>query len=42
MRLGAWKCALSEGSLVEKIYQQKEIEERHRHRYEFNDAYKIN
>ena len=40
MRLGAWKCVLSEGSLVEKIYQKKEIDERHRHRYEFNDAYK--
>ena len=40
MRLGAWKCALTENSLVAKVYQAKEIEERHRHRYEFNDAYR--
>ena len=40
MRLGAWKCALKEGSLVHTVYGDTEIEERHRHRYEFNDAYK--
>ena len=40
MRLGAWKCALTNDSLVAKVYQAKEIEERHRHRYEFNDAYR--
>ena len=38
MRLGAWKCALTKGSLAETIYGENEIEERHRHRYEFNDA----
>ncbi|QYJ68142.1 CTP synthase [Flavobacterium litorale] len=40
MRLGAWKCSLQEGSLASKIYASSEIEERHRHRYEFNSAYK--
>ena len=40
MRLGAWKCALIKGSLAETIYGENEIEERHRHRYEFNDAYR--
>ncbi len=40
MRLGAWKCTLKEGSLVHSIYGNTLIEERHRHRYEFNDEYK--
>ena len=40
MRLGAWKCTLEEGSLASKIYGVSEIEERHRHRYEFNSEYK--
>lgn len=41
MRLGAWDCKLVNGSLVQKIYGgAKEIKERHRHRYEFNNAYK--
>ncbi|WP_318344646.1 CTP synthase [Flagellimonas baculiformis] len=40
MRLGAWDCYLKEGSLVEKVYGSKEIAERHRHRFEFNNAYK--
>ena len=39
MRLGAWKCQLTENSLVHKIYGKSEILERHRHRYEFNNAY---
>jgi CTP synthase len=40
MRLGAWKCNLTEGTLASSIYQgQNEILERHRHRYEFNGAY---
>ena len=39
MRLGAYKCRLAEGSLARKIYGTDEIAERHRHRYEFNDAY---
>ncbi|GGB73825.1 CTP synthase [Flavobacterium suaedae] len=40
MRLGSWKCSLEEGSLASKIYGVSEIEERHRHRYEFNSEYK--
>ncbi|KAB5485707.1 CTP synthase [Flagellimonas hadalis] len=40
MRLGAWDCHLKENSLVEKVYGSADIAERHRHRYEFNNAYK--
>jgi CTP synthase len=40
MRLGAWKCALKEGSLAQQIYGKSEISERHRHRYEYNGSYK--
>lgn len=40
MRLGSWKCDLAEGSLAAKIYASSEIEERHRHRYEFNSEYR--
>lgn len=40
MRLGAWDCALMPGSMVEKIYKQEHISERHRHRYEFNSDYR--
>ncbi|MCF6181115.1 CTP synthase [Lutibacter sp.] len=39
MRLGAWDCKLSENSKVAKIYKTKNISERHRHRYEFNNIY---
>jgi len=39
MRLGAWTCAIEKDSLLHKVYQNDRIEERHRHRYEFNDAY---
>jgi len=41
MRLGACPCRLSEGSLAREIYNgAAEISERHRHRYEFNPAYR--
>ncbi|RUM46686.1 MAG: CTP synthetase [Hydrogenothermus sp.] len=40
MRLGAYKCTIKEGTLAYDIYKQKEIYERHRHRYEFNTEYK--
>ena len=40
MRLGAYQCVLKPGSLAESIYGCSEISERHRHRYEFNDAYR--
>lgn len=39
MRLGAWDCVLTKGSRVHKIYNQEKISERHRHRYELNNAY---
>jgi len=39
MRLGAWDCALSPGSRAHKIYQKDAISERHRHRYELNNAF---
>ncbi|HVS82942.1 MAG TPA: CTP synthase [Pyrinomonadaceae bacterium] len=41
MRLGAWPCLLSEGSLAREVYSgAEEISERHRHRYEFNPAFR--
>ena len=40
MRLGAWACELSKGSKIYEAYGKKEISERHRHRYEFNNDYK--
>ncbi|MEZ5863187.1 MAG: CTP synthase [Geminicoccaceae bacterium] len=40
MRLGAYPCVLAAGSLVRRIYGVDRIEERHRHRYEVNTAYK--
>jgi CTP synthase len=40
MRLGAYKCKLKRGSKAFKIYGKENISERHRHRYEFNNAYK--
>ena len=39
MRLGGQKCALAEGSLARKIYGSPVVTERHRHRYEVNNAY---
>jgi CTP synthase len=40
MRLGAYPCVLKEGSLASQIYGgQAQISERHRHRWEFNNAY---
>lgn len=39
MRLGAYKCQLKPGSLASKAYNTDKISERHRHRYEFNNAY---
>jgi CTP synthase len=40
MRLGAWPCALREGTLARQIYGEAEVSERHRHRYEVNNAYR--
>ena len=40
MRLGAYRCSLEPDTLAEKAYKITNISERHRHRYEFNNAYK--
>ncbi|MCS6895465.1 MAG: CTP synthase [Bacteroidia bacterium] len=40
MRLGAYPCAIKEGTLAWRIYQKSLIYERHRHRYELNNAYR--
>ncbi|MEK7625009.1 MAG: CTP synthase, partial [Patescibacteria group bacterium] len=40
MRLGAYDCDVKLGSKVRKLYKQDKISERHRHRYEFNNAYR--
>lgn len=39
MRLGKYRCQLTPGTVSEKAYGTSEIWERHRHRYEFNNAY---
>jgi CTP synthase len=40
MRLGAYPCVLQDGSEVAACYGKLDISERHRHRYEFNSAYR--
>ena len=40
MRLGLYPCRLQRDTLAFKTYQQEVIYERHRHRYEFNNAYR--
>jgi CTP synthase len=40
MRLGTWECLLAEDSKAHGVYGQKQIRERHRHRFEFNNAYR--
>jgi CTP synthase len=40
MRLGAWPCRISEGTLAHRCYGKDEISERHRHRYEVNNTYR--
>ena len=39
MRLGAYECVLKQGSRVFDIYKKEHIQERHRHRYEFNNNF---
>ncbi len=39
MRLGGYKCTIKEGTLAYQIYGQKEITERHRHRFELNNEF---
>ena len=40
LRLGAYTCKLKKGTKARKAYGTDEISERHRHRYEFNNAFK--
>lgn len=40
LRLGSWPCKLKPGTHAHKAYGTDKIDERHRHRYEFNNAYK--
>ncbi len=40
MRLGAYPCKIKKGSLASKVYGKGLVQERHRHRYEFNNKYK--
>jgi CTP synthase len=40
MRLGAYACVLDKDSFAYAAYEQEEISERHRHRYEFNNDFK--
>ncbi len=40
LRLGAYPCVITPGTIMEACYAKKEISERHRHRYEFNNSYR--
>ena len=40
MRLGAYPCVIKDGSLASELYGKKEISERHRHRFEYNNKYR--
>ena len=40
MRLGAYECRLSDGGMLRDIYGAESVAERHRHRYEFNNAFR--
>jgi CTP synthase len=40
MRLGAYPCVLKEGTKAAAAYGKKQVDERHRHRYEFNNKYR--
>jgi CTP synthase len=41
MRLGSYPCVLAEGSAALKLYGKKKVSERHRHRFEFNNEYRM-
>jgi CTP synthase len=41
MRLGLYPCELQEGTLADSAYQQRLVDERHRHRFEINNAYRV-
>ncbi len=41
MRLGSYPCALKKGTKAAQAYARESVHERHRHRYEFNNKYKV-
>ncbi len=41
MRLGSYPCDITSGTLAQEAYGAKRIDERHRHRFEFNNSYRI-
>ncbi len=41
MRLGSYPCSLKKGTRAAKAYSRESVTERHRHRYEFNNKYKV-
>jgi CTP synthase len=41
MRLGAYPCKITKGTLLHKAYKEDLVKERHRHRYEFNNNYRF-
>ena len=40
MRLGVYPCRIAPGTLAQRLYGEEVVYERHRHRYEFNNAYR--
>ena len=40
MRLGAYRCDITQGTNSSRAYKKQRIMERHRHRYEFNNEYR--
>lgn len=40
MRLGLYPCRISDGTLADRAYDQSLVQERHRHRFEFNNTYR--
>jgi len=40
MRLGSYPCVIKDGTLAHRVYGKRKIQERHRHRFEFNNAYR--
>ena len=40
LRLGSYPCHLKEGTVIRHLYEKEDINERHRHRYEFNNDYR--
>jgi CTP synthase len=40
MRLGVYPCVMTEGSIAANAYKKEVVDERHRHRFEFNNAYR--